>query len=262
MHVGPDDAIYCSDTGDHTVRKFSPEGELLLQIGTPGQPAPLLSGRPFNRCTHTALSPSGEIYVADGFGNARVHRYSPDGKLLQSWGGPGTGPGEFNIPHNICCDQDGWVYVADRENSRIQVFDAKGRFETEWTNVHRPIGLCHCAKHSQIYVAEAAQGQEFSNRDWWNLGPRVSIFGMAGDLRARLGDYGGPERPSAFSVPHGIAVDSTGAIYVAELSRQKAQMAGSEPPLDQDMVCLRKLVPAAAQSGQAAPVRPEAEKVT
>jgi hypothetical protein len=77
-----------------------------------------MSGEPFHRCTHTALSPKGEIYVSDGYGNARVHKYSPDGKLLMSWGEPGTGEGEFNIVHNICCDADGWVYVADRENHR------------------------------------------------------------------------------------------------------------------------------------------------
>src|SRR5258705_9163824 len=75
-----------------------------------------MSAEPFHRCTHTALSPRGEIYVSDGYGNARVHKYSPDGKLLMSWGEPGTGEGEFNIVHNICCDADGWLYVADREN--------------------------------------------------------------------------------------------------------------------------------------------------
>ena len=96
-----------------------------MTIGTPGKPAPAFSGDPFNRCTHTALSPKGEIYVSDGYQNARVHKYAPDGKLLLSWGEPGTAPGEFNLVHNIACDDDGWVYVADRENHRVQVFDAQ-----------------------------------------------------------------------------------------------------------------------------------------
>ncbi len=84
-----------------------------------------MSNEPFHRCTHTALSPEGDVYVADGYGNAAVHKFAPDGRLLFSWGGPGSDPGEFNIVHNITCDADGWVYVADRENHRVQVFDGK-----------------------------------------------------------------------------------------------------------------------------------------
>jgi hypothetical protein len=102
------------------VRKVTLDGKVLLELGVPGKPAPFMSGEPFHRCTHTALSPRGEIYVSDGYGNARVHKYSPDGKLLMSWGEPGTGEGEFNIVRNICCDADGWLYVADRENHRVQ----------------------------------------------------------------------------------------------------------------------------------------------
>jgi glucose/arabinose dehydrogenase len=82
VHMGPDDSIYCTDDGDHTVRKYTLGGKLLLKIGTSGKPAPFMSGLPFHRCTHTALAPNGDIYVSDGYGNARVHRYSPDGKLL------------------------------------------------------------------------------------------------------------------------------------------------------------------------------------
>ena len=106
--IGPDDSLYLTDNGDHTVRKFSPDGTLLLQIGVPGRPSAFMSGEPFCRCTHTALSPQGDIYVSDGYWNARVHKYAPDGRHLLSWGKPGTGPGEFNLPHNIHCDADGW----------------------------------------------------------------------------------------------------------------------------------------------------------
>jgi DNA-binding beta-propeller fold protein YncE len=219
VHIGPDDCIYCTDDGDHAVRKYTLDGKLLLKIGTSGKPAPFMSGLPFNRCTHTALAPNGDIYVSDGYGNARVHRYSADGRLLASWGQPGTGPGQFNIAHNICCDEGGWVYVADRENHRIQVFDAHGRYETQWNNLYRPCGLCMCCgAQPRFYVAELAPGREFSNRDWPGLGPRVSILDGKGQLLARLGDYGGPDAPSSFIAPHGIAVDSQGAIYVAELS--------------------------------------------
>src|SRR3954453_7285496 len=115
LHIDADDNLYCTDDGDHTVRKCSASGKVLPPPGIPNKPAPFMSGEPFHRCTHTALSPQGEIYVSDGYGNSRVHKYAPDGKLLLSWGEPGTGEGEFNIVHNICCDADGWVYVADRE---------------------------------------------------------------------------------------------------------------------------------------------------
>ncbi|HUN47270.1 MAG TPA: peptidyl-alpha-hydroxyglycine alpha-amidating lyase family protein, partial [Stellaceae bacterium] len=129
LHMAPDETVYLTDDGDHTVRRCTLDGKVLMTLGIPGKPAEFLSGEPFHRCTHTALSPKGEIYVSDGYGNARVHKYSADGKLLMSWGEPGTDPGQFNIVHNICCDGDGWVYVADRENHRVQVFDGNGRYE-------------------------------------------------------------------------------------------------------------------------------------
>jgi hypothetical protein len=108
VHMAPDDTMFLTDDGGHFVRKVRLDGKMLLELGVPGKPAPYMSGEPFHRCTHTALSPKGEIYVSDGYGNSRVHKYSPNGKLLMSWGGPGTGEGEFNIVHNICTDADGW----------------------------------------------------------------------------------------------------------------------------------------------------------
>ena len=138
----PDDTMLCTDDGDHTVRQCTLDGKVLMTIGVPGKPSPFMSGKPFCRCTHTALSPKGEIYVSDGYGNAQIHRFTPDGKYISSWGKCGCLPGEFNLPHNIHCDADGWVYVADRENHRIQVFDGNGKFETQWTNVHRPSAMC------------------------------------------------------------------------------------------------------------------------
>ncbi len=123
LHMSPDDTIWLTDDGDHTVRQCTLEGKVLLTLGVPGKPAPFMSGEPFHRCTHTALGPDGSVFVSDGYGNARVHKFDPKGRLLLSWGEPGTDPGEFNIVHNITCDADGFVYVADRENHRVQVFE-------------------------------------------------------------------------------------------------------------------------------------------
>ena len=144
--MAPDDTIWLTDDGDHTVRQCTLEGKVLLTLGIPGKPAPYMSGEPFHRCTHTAMSPEGDIYVSDGYGNSRVHKYSPNGRLLLSWGAPGTDPGEFNIAHNITCDADGWVYVADRENHRVQVFDGNGKYESAVEQSASAVRAVHAAR--------------------------------------------------------------------------------------------------------------------
>ena len=217
--MGPDDTIYCTDDEDHTVRKCSLDGKVLLTLGTSGKPSPFHSGLPFNRCTHVAISPiTNDIYVSDGYGNARVHKYSPDGKLLFSWGEPGTEPGQFNIVHNICTDKEGYVYVADRENHRVQIFNADGKFETQWVNMARPCGLFVDDKGEQLcYIGELGAAIA-TNEGAPGLGPRVSIYNLKGEVLARLGDIGPGEAPGQFIGPHGIAVDSRGDIYVGEVS--------------------------------------------
>jgi len=219
IHMGADDTIYLTDDGDHTVRRCTLDGKVLLTIGIPGEPAPFMSGEPFRRCTHTALSPKGEIYVSDGYGNARIHKYTPDGKRLMSWGEPGSAPGQFNLPHNISCDEDGWVYVADRENHRIQVFDGNGRFETQWHDLHRPSGMyMPPGKCPVCYVGEIGPYYEF-NRGAPNLGPRLSILSNEGKLLARITTTpAAGTGPGQFISPHGIAVDSRGDLYVGEVS--------------------------------------------
>src|SRR6202011_4650338 len=230
LHIDAEDHLYCTDDGDHTVRKCSADGKVLLTIAIRKQPAPLMSGEPFHRCTHTALSPKGDIYVSDGYGNARVHKYSPDGKLLHSWGESGSDPGQFNVPHNICCDPDGWVYVADRENHRVQVFDGNGKFEAQWNNLHRPNGMCMAAgRDPLVYIGEGGPSGEI-NRDWPNIGPRVSIHPSKGKVLARLGKMHAGLAPGQFTSPHGIAVDGHGNIYVGELSGRTWPRFSKEPP--------------------------------
>jgi DNA-binding beta-propeller fold protein YncE len=216
--MAPDDTMFLSDDGDHTVRKCTLDGKVLFTLGTSGKPAPFMSGDPFNRCTHVAIDPrNGDFYVSDGYGNARVHKYTADGKLLFSWGASGTDPGEFNIAHNIATDKDGWVYVADRENHRVQVFDPNGKFETQWVNMARPCGLYLDQSSGLAYIGElgAAIGPNAEGR---KLGPRVSIYNTQGELLARLGNEGEGESPGRFIAPHGICIDSRGDIYVGEVS--------------------------------------------
>ncbi|HEX4986639.1 MAG TPA: peptidyl-alpha-hydroxyglycine alpha-amidating lyase family protein [Burkholderiales bacterium] len=243
LHIGPDESLYCTDDGDHSVRKCTLEGKVLLTIGIPGKPSPYMSGEPFHRCTHTALSPRGDIYVSDGYGNAQVHKYSPDGKRIKTWGQPGTGPGEFNIPHNLCCDHEGWVYVADRENHRVQVFDGDGSYETEWHNLHRPCGMVmETGRDPLCYIGEIGPTMPV-NRQVPNIGPRISIVDSEGGLVARFGAaHAGHDRPDQFVAPHGMAVDSRGDIYVGEVSFTAWSQIFPDRQPPQGLNTLRKLV--------------------
>jgi len=244
IHIAPDGAIYLTDDGDHTVRKCTPEGKVLLTLGIPGRAAPFMSGKPFNRCTHTALSPRGDIYVSDGYGNGKIHMYSPDGKLVKSWGEPGSNPGQFNLPHNISCDVDGWVYVADRENHRIQVFDGEGHFEAQWHNLHRPNGMfMPVGKCPLCYVGETGPVYEF-NRGAPNLGPRLSILSNKGELLARIESTpaAGIE-PGQFLSLHGLSVDSRGDIYVGQVGYTAWPLLFGDVPAPRGLGshCLQKL---------------------
>lgn len=219
LFISPDDALYCTDDGNHTVRKFTLDGKLLMTIGTPGQPSSFQSGRPFNGPTKIALDrKTGEIYVSDGYGNSSVHKFSPDGKHLLSWGEPGTDPGQFNVVHSVCTDTDGYVYVADRENHRVQIFDSKGNYVTQWNNIHRPTGFYVSAEDKGLcYVGELPPSL-YVNKTFPNLGARISIYDPKGERLARLGDIRPGDEPNQFWAPHGIAKDSRGDLYIAEVS--------------------------------------------
>ncbi|MEO8429384.1 MAG: peptidyl-alpha-hydroxyglycine alpha-amidating lyase family protein, partial [Verrucomicrobiota bacterium] len=149
LTIGPDDSVYCTDDLDHTVRKFTADGKLLFTLGMSGQPSFTgatsidfrtiqHSGPPFYFPTNLALGPNGDLFISDGYGNARIHRFTPDGRLAYSWGEPGSGPGQFRVPHGVAVDRAGTVYVADRENSRIQMFSSDGKFLEEWREIARP----------------------------------------------------------------------------------------------------------------------------
>jgi DNA-binding beta-propeller fold protein YncE len=217
--AGPDGTLWLTDDLHHTVRQFTPEGKLLLTIGDPDTPSTLQGGKPFNRPTHVALCPrTGDIYVSDGYGNSRVHKYDPKGRHLFSWGEPGTDPGCFNLPHNIATDAEGLVYVADRENHRVQIFDEKGRYQAQLNNLHRPCGLfCDRRDGGVLYVGELPTSQAV-NAAVANVGARVSAVTLKGDLLGRVGGRFAGEKPGEFVAPHGCVVDSRRDLYVAEVS--------------------------------------------
>ncbi len=230
--AGPDDSIYTVDDGGHTVRKFTLEGKQLMVLGNSGVPSDTgydakrgvasikKGGAPFNRPTNLAVGADGDLYVSDGYGNARIHRFSPQGELLQSWGEPGTGPGQFNVPHDIALAPDGRLLVADRENDRIQIFSPEGEYLDEWPHIQRPTGI-HIDSGGRVYVSSL----------WWRVGQKsqrhglirfdlpghISILDLDGNLLLR---WISADRcaPGNFCAPHDICVDSQGDIYVAEAS--------------------------------------------
>lgn len=226
VHIGPDDRIYAADNFDHTVRIFSPDGTVLQTLGEKDQPSDTgfvpgktpvqYGGEPFNRVTNVALDSAGDLYIADGYGNARVHKFAADGEHLFSWGEPGTGPGEFRLPHAIAIDEDDRVVVADRENSRIQVFSPGGEYVTEWTGISRPDDLFIDDAAGVMYIAEL--GGWAAGADIPPHAPPASVclVDLDGTLISRFGS-GDPVQPGNFFAPHGIWADSRGDLYVAEV---------------------------------------------
>jgi len=219
--VGVDshDNVYAFNRGKHPMCVFDRHGNFLRSWGE----------GIFVRPHGVFMAPDGTIWLTDD-GDHTVRQCTLDGKVLLTIGvpgkpapymsgEPGTDPGQFNIAHNICCDPDGWVYVADRENHRVQVFDGNGKYETQWNNMHRPSGLYmeSGTKTPRFFIGEIGPDMTV-NIDLPNCGPRVSIYTSKGELLARLGHAHAGLASGQFISPHGLAVDSRGDIYVGEVS--------------------------------------------
>ena len=233
--IGPDDCVYIVDASDNTVRKFSPTGELLFELGGEDQRSDSgyrdgdyrtisRGAPPFNAPTDIAVAPTNELYVSDGYGNASVHRFTEDGRLLASWGRPGRGPGEFNIPHGVFIDRKGTVYISDRENDRVQRFTLAGEFIDEWTDVRRP-DTVHVTDDGTVYIAElgyiGGNVPGMSPPTEETLPSRVTVRDETGRIITSLGADGRADRdpcaPGNFFAAHGICVDEDGSVYVGEV---------------------------------------------
>ena len=202
IYIAPNDNVWLVDRDFHIATEYTPGGEALRTLGEKLAPSPSFQGLPFNMPSGLAISSSGELYVSDGYGGHRVHKFSADGELLLSWGKQGTGPGEFALLHNIWVDERERVLICDRENDRIQLFNSDGDFLEEWTDLSSPGDVWIHEDH--IYCIE--QGPHGG----------VSIWTLDGDVVSR---WKIDEEPGKGSITdgHGITVDSEGSIYVTEI---------------------------------------------
>jgi hypothetical protein len=189
--------VWVTDRGDMVALKFTSEGKLLMTLGRKGVTGDNNSEDTFNGMADLAVAKGGDIFIADGEGpNTRVAKFSESGKFIKWWGGKGTDPGQFNVPHSIAIDSNGRLYVADRSNKRIQIFDQDGKFLTQWTNFGTPWGVF--VKGELIYVVDGSVNNYL--------------------LIARTKDGKVLERIDGLSNPTAVAVDSHDTIYVAEVN--------------------------------------------
>ena len=186
--ITADDRVLLVDRDAHQVLCYSAKGELLFTLGESNRPR---FQAPFSHPTDVAVGLNGDIYVADGYGNMMVHRFSADGKLKKSWGGFGTGPGQFTTPHGINVLADGRLLVGDRENDRIQVFDPEGNYLTEWHGFYHPMDI-HVDSQGLIYVTDQR--------------PRLTAINDRGEIM-------GACKPNV-DIPHGISGDTDGNLYM------------------------------------------------
>lgn len=201
IYIDAEDTVFCVERNTHCMRKFTADGELLMTLGTPDRPG--AEGEPFRKPTDIAFDSAGYMYISDGYENYRVHKYTPEGELVKSWGRQGSGPGEFELSHCVRVDPDDRVMVADRTNNRIQFFDTEGNHLTEWTGLHHPDTI-FIDGGGIVYIAELDQ--------------RVSIWTLEGEKLAEWGGGEKSEKPGEFQgCPHGIWVDSHGDIYVGQV---------------------------------------------
>lgn len=197
--------LWITDIGYHQVLKFSPDGKLLLTLGEKGKAGD--TPERFDRPTDVAVTPKGDFYVSDGYGNSRVVKFSADGKYLKEWGRKGNGPGEFNLPHAIRLDAQGRVYVGDRENNRVQIFDPNGKYLGQWDDCGAPYGL-FLTNDNKMLLADGVA-------NW------VKVLDLHGKALGRFGEKG--SGPGQFQLPHMLCADSQGAVYVTEITGKRVQ---------------------------------------
>lgn len=200
LRVDGEGNIWTTDNGNHVLRKFTSEGKLLATLGVEGKAATGKDG--FRSPDDVVFDSSGNIYIADA-GNGRIVKLAPNGSFLLAWGSKGKGPGQFATAHGLGIDREDRIYVADRGNKRIQVFDSTGKHLADWTGFGNPFGL--------LVVGDELLATEGDIH-------KIFHFDRAGKIVAHWGD------PQLLKLPHLMAVNSKGVLYVAEVNGKRVQM--------------------------------------
>lgn len=233
LRIDPEGNIWIADFGMHVVYKFTADGQLLMTLGTRGEKGD--DEAHFNMPTDMAITPTGDIFVTDGYGNRRVVHFTRAGRFVKTFGTAGPGPGQFVLPHAIVVDSQGKLYIADRNSGRLQVFDQEGRFLDQWSNVIMPWGLS-ITNSDELWVCG-------SSPHWWfrhgvypeykdQLFMRFAATGRVLQTWAiPLGDIGTNKdmpdtsqlKPGETVGAHCIAQDSQGNVYVGDIYGERAQ---------------------------------------
>ena len=204
------------DGKGHQVFKFSPKGKILLTLGKAGVAGD--GEGTFNRPSAVAIAANGDIFVADGHGgesNARIVKFSKEGKFILAWGKKGSAPGELNIPHALAFDSKGRLFVADRGNNRIQIFDQNGKFIDQWQQFSRPSGI-FIDQNDVIYVADSESGSVAKDHAAWKRGIRIGSA-KDGSVTGFIPDPNTDPNYTGTSAAEGVAADTKGVIYGAEV---------------------------------------------
>ena len=210
LTIDNEDNLWLTDVGLHQVFKFDRAGNLLMTLGERGVAGEDSSH--FNMPTDVAIADDGSFYVSDGYGNSRVVKFSADGTYITSWGSKGTEPGQFDVPHSIALDSEGRVYVADRGNARLQIFDESGQFITEWKDksLGRPWAV-RISATGDVFIIDGGDQAQF-----WPDRARILKLDPEGKPLASFGSFG--NAPGQFIWPHAIAVSLDEVLYVGEVS--------------------------------------------
>jgi hypothetical protein len=235
VRIDPQDNIWVVDEGSNMVIKFDPEGRVLMTLGRKpeavsvpareagegagpgrgGPPGAGVRGDNFNRPADVAWDAAGNIFVGDGYGNSRVAKFDKSGQFLKSWGSKGSGPGQFDLVHTIAVDAEGNVYVGDRSNKRIQVFDNNGTFKTQYTNAGAPYAICISpGPHQYLYTSNSNPSTSMDNGEIYKMELDGRIVGKFGKAGKQLKEFG---------TVHEIDCRNPNVVFAGELTNWRVQ---------------------------------------